>query len=779
MDKLSARNDQMLDMLLADMVGGGNKENANIDFRAYWHIVVKHKWGILSLTLVAALLSFFYVSTLVPKYQAVATLLYDPPSVSNYGTVRDLTAMESYNSAFRDYRLFKAQQMIVGSRQFAEGLVDHYQLWTHPFIVTNFDADRKLPEWKLWVNNILPEWAPRFEPPPRTAAKPGDDEAQKNQLRDGAISVVVGGMSLNTQEDVMLLKLGFVSSDPDFAAEMANKLAEFYGQYELDQRMAAFDRATKWLVERTQELRSGLIQSEEKLQNFKETEEVGLLGSGSNIASTQLEDVLANLSAANKRVQTLSQTLARLDRQETAAESSVDGAELVRFPGVRKAMEAEMEARKSIDQLAQVYGPKHPKMIQAVNVQQNLEQKLQSEIRLVTAALESDLDVAKSNQQRLSQEFEKLKNQVQEFEKKSFKLDALERAKKTDQELYDLFVTRFKELNIGSDVSSTSVKLIDEARRPGAAFWPNKTKIVGMFSILAFALGISLAFFLEYLDKTIKSPDQVEGKLGVPLLGSLEQVESEGKGEEIKAESLFIDKNKSLFAEGIRTIRTGVMLSGLDNPYKIIAVTSTVPGEGKTTMSINLACALGQLEKVLLIDADMRQAALGPHFGYARNVKGLSDVTAGLASFADCVHTYEKGSIDILTAGTIPPNPQELLSSDKFKHLLEEVSSHYDRVIIDTAPTHLVSDPKLVARWASALIYVVRAETTYAHVAASEIKELKKINKPIIGVVLNGVMKDKLFGIYRYGGYRRRGYGYGRYGQYGAYGQNPDAVKVS
>jgi Mrp family chromosome partitioning ATPase len=153
-------------------------------------------------------------------------------------------------------------------------------------------------------------------------------------------------------------------------------------------------------------------------------------------------------------------------------------------------------------------------------------------------------------------------------------------------------------------------------------------------------------------------------------------------------------------------------------------------------------------------------------------------VAAGLESFADCVHRYDKGNIDVLPVGTIPPNPQELLSSDKFRDLLEEVSGLYDRVIIDTAPAHLVSDPKLVARWSSALIYVIKAETTATHVARQEIRELMKVNTPILGAVLNGMSEARLRGTYRYGyrrkryGYGRRGYGYGGYGytNYGGYG---------
>ncbi|MGK0376056.1 MAG: capsular exopolysaccharide synthesis family protein [Arenicella sp.] len=754
-------------------------DESSINLRLYIAIVLKHKWSILLITLVAAVLSFMYATSLEPRYRASVTMLYDPPSSSNYGTVGNSNASGSYNSYFNSKRMFKTQELIVGSKSFSEKMVDHYQLWEHPQVVGNAVSVKAPAAWKTAITDLMPQF---FSGESKKVISPSKQDADlKSQNRSRAVGMIQGGMVVSIDEDIMLLTIGFNSSSAEFAKEMANKLAEFYSQYELEQRMESYNQANTWLVDRTKELRDQLMISEQALQNFKSTEDVGLIGGQDSIASQRLENIFTDLSDARKRVQSLSQTLSRLQRKNNNFSQIVDSDALLKFTAVREAMQAESEASKTREQLALVYGPRHPNIINAESNLNRLQQKLNSEIQLVVVELRADLNAARSDQQRYNSELESLKSRTQSLQNKTFRLTALERARDTDQQLYDLFVTRFKELNVGNSGNSSSIRVLNFAQTPGAPYWPNKGLIVAVASLLTLAFGIGLAFLQELLDNTIKTPDEVEEKLGLPLLGQVVHLDELVEGSSIRAETFFIDRNNSPFAESIRTIRTGIMLSGLDDPYKIITVTSTVPGEGKTTQSINIACALGQLEKVLIIDADMRKPSVGAIFGIARNTKGLADVVAGLHDLNSCLLRYKKGNIDILPAGTLPPNPQELLSSDRFRELLEQASKKYDRVIIDTAPSHLVSDPKLVARWASAIIYVVKADSTPIKIIAEEIKELKKVNKPFIGVILNDISKKRMRGLYQYGRYRKKGgYGYGdRYGYgYGyGYGHSDDEDK--
>lgn len=767
----------MLNSLLGDVVGGQSEE-AGIDFFAYWQVVLKYRWGILGLTLLVALLSLIYTSTLVPRYQAQATLLFDPPSANNYGTVRDMTAMDAYSTYYRNAQVFRSQQEIMRSRKFSGQVVDHYELWGH----MHFSGDGVAtglaePAGKTGIRKWLPEWLLDLSSGDPVVVTRASDEELKQRYRDTAISAVRAGLTISTEEDIMLIKLGFVSPDPDFAADMANKLADYYILNDLEMRMETFTNATSWLTQRTMELRENMMASELELQDFRERENMVDLEGGASIQGREMEDVFERLTAARKKTQSLELVQNRLSSGDDSLSQLAGSPEMIKYPGVRETLDEVIESQKSIDELRLVYGPKHPRMMDAANKHERLSEKLASAKNLVEVSVSADLTAARAEMQRLGAEFDSHKNSVREIDRKKFKLSSLERNQQADQELYNLFVTRFKELSIGSDVTSPNAQIIDHALVPQAPFWPNKPRLIFMYSAIALFFGVGLAFLREYLDKTIKSPEEVEEKLGVPLLGTLPQLDRPS-ADGVSAENMFVQMNKSQFSESIRSIRTGVMLSGLDDPHQILAITSTVPGEGKTTVSMNVACALGQVEKVLLIDADMRRAALGPHFGIERNTAGLSDVAAGIKELQDCIYHFEEGGIDILPAGTITPNPQELLSSSRFEQILDQVSQQYDRVVIDTAPVHLVSDPMLVARWASALIYVCRAETTYYQLANVQLRTLEKVGKPILGVVLNGVSEHRAsYKSYRrYGGSRD---GYGGYGYGGVASETGQAKEAS
>ena len=265
--------------------------------------------------------------------------------------------------------------------------------------------------------------------------------------------------------------------------------------------------------------------------------------------------------------------------------------------------------------------------------------------------------------------------------------------------------------------------------------------------------GIGIAFLLERLDNTLKTSDDVEDKLQLPVLGLVPALKTKGKGGS-SPQRIFLDESQSQFAETIRTLRTSVMLSGLDSPHKLVLVTSSIIGEGKTTVAMNLAFALGHLEKVLLIDADMRRPSMGEHCGFGRDAPGLSNLIAGTATPSECIHKLPDSHVHVLPAGIVPPNPLELLSSHRLAAALEKLGQAYDRIVVDSAPTQAVSDPLVLSRYSNAVIYVVQADSTPYQVAQVGLKRLRQVDAPVIGVVLNRVEVQKS----------------GKYGKYGYYG---------
>ena len=222
----------------------------------------------------------------------------------------------------------------------------------------------------------------------------------------------------------------------------------------------------------------------------------------------------------------------------------------------------------------------------------------------------------------------------------------------------------------------------------------------------------------------------------------------------------YVDDTKSNFAEAIRSMRTGLVLSGLEKPHKITVITSTNPGEGKSTVAINLAAALAQMESVLLIDADLRRPSVAKAFELPSGSPGLSNVLAKSDELEACIHKTEAG-FDVLPAGIVPSNPQEMLSTVRFKTLVKDLAKRYERIIIDSAPLNMVSDSLLLATLADSLVYVAKAESTPHRLALKNINLIKHSNLPLTGVVLNRIDTKKQAS-YGKGGYYNSYYGYGQ-----------------
>jgi len=268
-------------------------------------------------------------------------------------------------------------------------------------------------------------------------------------------------------------------------------------------------------------------------------------------------------------------------------------------------------------------------------------------------------------------------------------------------------------------------------------------------------LGVALALLIEHLDNTFKDSGLLEEKLRLPVLGALPKLKVWGSNR--RAMHLFTEDYKSGFSESIRTIRTGIMLSNIDNERKVIVVTSSIPGEGKSLISSNLAVAVAQMKKTLLIDADMRKPVVAEAYQLGKTVKGLSELIGMTAEISDCIHKTDIKRLDVLPAGVVPPNPLELLSSNRFKLIIEELKKHYDYIIMDSPPVVAVSDPRVLARIADGVVFVVKADDTTHKLAKKGVKRLLDMGTHIIGTVLNQVAIRKKS---KYGDYDSNYYSY-------------------
>ena len=427
-----------------------------------------------------------------------------------------------------------------------------------------------------------------------------------------------------------------------------------------------------------------------------------------------------------------------LDASEQLLQRYKEDNELVDIKGVSSLTAQELDelttrlllARSKFSEISKRYGVKHPRYIAS-----------RSE---VTAA---ERELARS------------KGHIQRIGRKEVKLRELQRQVESNRQIYDTFLARLKEANQAVDLKTSNARIFDPAVAPAIPFKPKKGLVVALAFFASLMLGVLLAFFFEALDKTFKNSTDIEDELGLPMLGLLPLIRSHRKDRQSHAFAM-LDPKETAYAEAMRTIRTGLVLSSLDNPHKVVLVTSSIPGEGKTTVSTNLAAAMGKMERVLLIGADLRRPSLSNAIGLDKELPGLTNLVAGTSELSDCIHHLDHANIDVLPCGQLPPNPQELLSSERFHLVIAMLEKNYDRIVIDSPPLHAVSDSLVLSRFAKAVVFVVEADATHEQLVKNAVKRLLQHGAPIAGIILNkfDVKKSLKYGE-EYGGYYDH-YGY-------------------
>ena len=310
----------------------------------------------------------------------------------------------------------------------------------------------------------------------------------------------------------------------------------------------------------------------------------------------------------------------------------------------------------------------------------------------------------------------------------------LQRDVDSNRQLYDSFQAHMRETAATGDVQAQNIKIIDPAIAPLQPSSPNKPLIVFIAGIVALLLGVGWALARDAIKNTFRSSDDIRKQINLPIWGVVPMLR--------KRRNQTIGQQYELnedgpFCEAIRTLRTNVMLNDNNASNKVVVMTSSIPGEGKSAIAVNLAFALGKLERVLLIEADLRRPTLARNLGLTGSSLGLADLIAGHAKPDECIQSF--GRIDMLTVGTLPENPLELLASPRFGQFLEWVKGSYDRILIDTPASQAVSDAALICTFADSVIYVIKSQSTSVALAQKGINQLVQSGAPMRGVVLNQV----------------------------------------
>ncbi|WP_074857061.1 GumC family protein [Ectopseudomonas oleovorans] len=734
MESTAQTNDRNLPVLRQD------DNDDEIDLLKLWNSLWRRKWSILSLVLAVMMVAALAVLVVTPIYRAAATLLIEQKA-AKVVSIEQVYGLDGMGNEY-----LQTQFELLKSRALAERVVRQLNLTTHP----EFDP-RQQPEPLIdlsWLRSAL-----NFHKvvPVTLPGDLEDEEAlSEAEIFDAVVKQFMEVISVSQQGKSQLVTISVEMADPRTAALAANALANGFIESQLEATMEMSATATNWMNSRLGELRAKLKEAEDRLQSFREAENLVDIDGVSTIVAGELSLTADRMiDARRQRAEAESQYRQVQAMRGGGWERLATIPAVLGHPLIQQFKADEAKAKAKVEELSRRYGARHPAMEGARSELNAASASLRGQVEQIVAGIERNYQLAVANENSLRSSFNANKAQIQQISAKEFRLRELQREVEANRALYDTFMTRLKETSATADLDTANARIVDPAVVPSEPVKPKKTLIVLIAGLLALFAGVGLTLLLDALNNTFKSTEEIEGKLNIPVLGILPLLKNKERSE---IAHMFQEGQNKPFCEAIRTIRTGVVLSAMDNAHKVIVITSSIPGEGKSTVSANLAFALGQVEKVLLIDADLRRPTLAKNFDFPVGTPGLANLIANTAKLEDCLR--EVNGISMLCAGTVPPNPLELLSSQRFAKAMEYLKSKYDRIIIDSPPTQAVSDAMVLSTFADALIYVIKSDSTAIPLVEKGVGQLLQNNAPVTGIVLNqvDVKKAQKYG-YSYGGY--------------------------
>ena len=715
-----------------------------INLLDYWSVLQRRRWVIYLALIVCVLVALVGSFLAEPLYRATAKLQIERQNPEILG-VRDLGAVDYSWTAYSDF--YETQYQILASDSVALLAARQLDLLNHPL----YQDGRSSPGLIARLKSLIP----------------GGSTQSTLSEQDIAVAWVQAGLDISPVSNSHLVLVSWISPDPELSAEVANAVASAYIRFNIEATFKTTDQATDFLVNQTGNLKEEIREIEERLQAYGESKRIVSLDGQNNIAMTALTDIA--------RQKTLAQT--ELANKKAAFRAAVESPPEALAEVVRSALISRLKQEYAIyeaeyTEQARRFKEDWPDL---KTLKSKLEQaaerlRLESELiaRQAIATAEVDYQQALNGLRNLEALLAKNEKAAQNQKRDTHEYANLEAEVSKKREALDALLTRQNEMALSArlkdlDATSTNLRIIDEARAPAGAFRPNKKLNLSLGLVVGLVLGVTMAFVLDHLDNTFRSPTDVEKVAGVPTLavipkhGPSAAPLSRARRTATSALPGPVDlvshrEGRASTSEAYRDLRTALLLSNPGEPPRRIMITSAVPEDGKSATAINLSVVLAQLgRKVLLVDTDLRRPRLHNVFD-AENGRGVSTYLSGLVD--DPLRLVVETGIDglhFLPSGPIPPNPSELLNSPFFDRMgTSFLDAGYDHVIFDSPPALSVADPIIIASVVDGAILVVRAHRTPRESLRLVARKFRQAGIRPIGVVVNDLDMEA----HRYAGYR-------------------------
>jgi polysaccharide biosynthesis transport protein len=703
----------------------------------YWRILLKRRWAVLVTALLMLVAVTIVTLRTTPLYEATARIAISQNENDNIG-INNQNANPDY--AY-DYNMeLDTQAKILQSDTLALNVINTLGLGRNPKFAGKNAATPQTAESAISVD-------------------PAREAALLNTWRDN--------ISVSKIQRTRMIEIRFTSPDPKLAAQIVNTLASAYVENNFKTRFESTMQASEWLQNQLNDLQIKVEKSQEALVKFqRENNLVGLDDKQNTIVATKLDDLNKEATAAqaDRVIKEAQYQLTQVGNLDALPELS--GNTLI-----QDFRRQEADLKRQLAQATVQFGPSYPKVLELNQQLQDIQVTIKSEVDRIVARKASEYRAAVARERMLQGALNSQKLEVSSLNEKAIEYFALKREADTNRNLYEGLLSKLKEAAVTSGLKSSNVRVVDVARPADRPSKPNIPRNIVMGLMLGLVGGVSLAFILEALDNTVRTPDQVETISGLPSLGIIPlSFGASGKAQKGQPASLLPVKAnpnqarntdmamvahhrpKSEVAESYRALRTSILLSSIGHAPKVLLMTSALPQEGKTTTSVNTAIVLAQKgDRVLLVDADMRRPSIHQSLKI-RNRIGLSSILSGNATAEDAiVISPVLPNLFVLPAGPAPPHPAEMLGSNVMKSFLAQWREQYDHIVIDTPPVLSVTDAVLLSVDADAVVLVIRSGRTTKEALRRSRELLTQVNSRLMGVVVNAVDLQSPDAYYYYG----------------------------
>lgn len=661
------------------------------------------RWKILFFTLLMTLVVTFYVSLLKPSFQATAILQIGSNKPANTLSIND-----AFNESNASQEQVQTQFELLRSRKFAERVISRLNLTEHQEFRSGkyndkitFLGDLNKLNGAAPISIVIPAFQSRLK-----------------------ISPIAG---------TELVKITFVSYSPELSKQVANQIGQTYLQYQDEVHSASKESTSQWLVDQLEELGKKLESSEQALQDYREQEGLVDVHGVAGLVSSELNELTSSALQAEKKEDELAVTYQYIQSNKNSFVQLAELHEISSASSYRQLRSSEEQLARRINELSQRYGPKHPKRISVEAELKSLQESMQQQVSDIIITVEKNYFSAVEKVKATNARLTEAKNNYLRLSRLKNKFSQLEREVDTNKELYNNYLVRLKEADaMGNYKANFYVRFIDKAITPKGKFAPNRSLIVVMAFVLSLAIISIIVIMRELLMDTLNSRRKLENFNEAPIIAVLPKIVGKSKEPEEKA---YYSDNR--FTEAIRTLRTSLLFNAEKKPPKVIAITSSVPDEGKSTVALHLARSFSEMEKVLLIEADMRHPTVSRNLNLDIHRPGLSNLLAKTHQINECIVRDKHVKLDILTSGITPANPLAFLSMKRFNMLIKVFGNFYDRIIIETPPVNAVSDAVIISRLVDSVLYIVHGGKTKREQITSGLRMLRQVNAPIEGVVVN------------------------------------------